>query len=455
MKRWFRTMSVAALLAASTAMPALAQIGTAITYQGRLELAGAVVNSTVDLQFRLFTSPTGSTQVGTTQNFSNMPLTDGLFTVPLDFGAGAFNGEARHLEIAVRAPAGTGNFVILTPRQSLTAAPYALKVPGVDGHSLDAADGSPTDALFVNSGGDVGIGTTSPLGRLDVRSGNNSYVRVDNVNGDLHMNGGTDKVAGVYNDSAGVDARMDFIVNGGAHMVVNGGGGVGVGTVNPLRRFTVVDGGIFTARFENTHPIGSVVEFSNTTAGTTWELGVSGVQPPAGTLPGSMYFYRQGSTELAMTIAPNSWVGLGISDPGFRLDLPNIANADGRGRANAWTTYSSIRWKDNVKTLENALDTVKQLRGVSFDWNEDHGGAHDIGFVAEEVGKVLPELVTWEQDGQWAKSLAYDRITAVAIEAIKEQQAQIESLRQANAGLEARVQDLLQRVEAIEAAAAR
>ncbi len=136
----------------------------------------------------------------------------------------------------------------------------------------------------------------------------------------------------------------------------------------------------------------------------------------------------------------------------MRLDLPNIANADGRGRANAWTTYSSIRWKDNVQTLEGALDKVRQLRGVSFDWNAEHGGAHDIGFVAEEVGKVVPEIVTWENDGTWAKSLAYDRITALAVEAIKEQQRQIESLQQANADMQERIEDLMQRVAAIEAA---
>ncbi len=456
MRRYFRRMSAAALVAASMALPALgqAQVGSGITYQGRLELSGAPVNTTADFQFRLFTAPTGGAQIGSTLNLSNASVVDGVFTAPLDFGAGAFNGEARHLEIAVRSPANTGNFVILTPRQALTAAPYALKVPGIDGHSLDAADGSPVDALFVNDSGDVGIGTNNPQGRFDLRSGNGSYVRVDSVNGDLHMNGGSDKVAGIYNDSTGLDAATAIVVNGAAQMVVNGGGGVGIGTFNPLRRFTVVDGGIFTARFENTHPIGSVVEFRNTTSDSTWELGVTGNQPPAGMPAGAMYFYHQGTSDIAMAIAPNSWVGLGVPDPAFRLELPNIANADGRARANQWVTFSSARWKENVQTIEGALDKVKRLRGVTFDWKPEHGGAHDVGFVAEEVGKVVPEIVTWEKDGTWAQGLAYDRITALAVEAIKEQQRQSESLQQANAVMQEQIEDLMQRVAAIEAGAA-
>jgi hypothetical protein len=150
-----------------------------------------------------------------------------------------------------------------------------------------------------------------------------------------------------------------------------------------------------------------------------------------------------------MTLAPNSWIGLGVTDPQFRLELPNIGNADGRARANQWVTYSSIRWKDNVKTLEGALDKVMHLRGVSFDWKPEHGGTHDIGFVAEEVGKVVPELVTWEKDGQWAQGLAYDRVTALTVEAIKEQQTQIEGNQRRIDGLLQESAELQAKVEAL------
>jgi hypothetical protein len=71
----------------------------------------------------------------------------------------------------VRSPAGGGSFTTLSQRQKLTAAPYALKVPGIDGFSLDAADGGPTDALFVDNAGKVGIGTNAPFNKLHVIGG--------------------------------------------------------------------------------------------------------------------------------------------------------------------------------------------------------------------------------------------------------------------------------------------
>lgn len=71
--------------------------------------------------------------------------------VSLEFGASAFTGDKRWLEIAVRSPAGSGSFTTLTPRQPLTASPYALKALGVDGHSLDGSDGSPANALLVDA----------------------------------------------------------------------------------------------------------------------------------------------------------------------------------------------------------------------------------------------------------------------------------------------------------------
>ena len=431
MKKSLRYLSAAALFAASLAAPAMSQTspGTAITYQGRLELAGVPVNSTADLQFRLFDAPMAGDQVGLTQSFTNVSVVNGAFTKAIDFGADAFNGSARWLEVAVRSPANSGNYVILTPRQSITPAPYALKVPGIDGHSLNALDGSPMDAVFVNNVGDVGVGTTSPLGRLDVRAGNSSYFRMDSTNGDLHVNGGTDAVFGLYNDSTSSSARTEIILNNQPHLVVNKLGGVGIGTTTPARRLSVLDGGIYTAKLENTHPIGAVVEFRSAAADTTWELGVSGTQSPLPVAAGSMYFFRQGHTEPCITVDPNGLLGVGTPTPGYRLDLPNIASVDGRGRANRWDTYSSIRWKDNVRPLENALDSVLQLRGVSFDWKAEHGGGHEIGFVAEEVGAVVPELVTWEEDGKDAKGLAYDRISALTVEAIKEQQRQIEALQ--------------------------
>lgn len=90
------------------------------------------------------------------------------------------------------------------------------------------------------------------------------------------------------------------------------------------------------------------------------------------------------------------------------------------------------------------MDKVRQLRGVSFDWTES--GSHDIGMIAEEVGRVIPEIVDYEANGTDAKSLAYDRLVALLVEALKEQDARIVELEQALA-----CQDRLeQRLGAIE-----
>jgi hypothetical protein len=105
---------------------AQAPVGTAFTYQGQLKQGGLPLTNTADFQFSLWDALTTGTQIGTTQSASGVSIANGLFTVTLDFGAGVFPGDARWLEIAVRSPAGGGSYTTLSPRQELTATPYAL-----------------------------------------------------------------------------------------------------------------------------------------------------------------------------------------------------------------------------------------------------------------------------------------------------------------------------------------
>ena len=81
-------------------------------------------------------------------------------------------------------------------------------------------------------------------------------------------------------------------------------------------------------------------------------------------------------------------------------------------------------------SISNALDKVSRLQGVYYDWKGDTGGKHDIGFIAEDVGKVLPELVSWDADGENASGMDYARVNALLVEAIKEQQKEIDELKQ-------------------------
>lgn len=106
-----------------------AALGTAFTYQGQLQHSGTAENDTCDVQFTLYDAASGGTQVGSTQTLTPVSVANGLFTVQLDFGGGVFNGNDRWLQIAVRCPVGGGSYTTLTPRQPLTAAPYALYSP--------------------------------------------------------------------------------------------------------------------------------------------------------------------------------------------------------------------------------------------------------------------------------------------------------------------------------------
>jgi len=105
------------------------------------------------------------------------------------------------------------------------------------------------------------------------------------------------------------------------------------------------------------------------------------------------------------------------------------------------TTTSDRRLKDNIVPLTGALDKVKALRGVEYDWNATgRKGQHDIGVIAQEVEEILPELVREKklQTGEFAdtdedtnyKTVDYEKLTAVLIEAVKEQQEQIQKLTQ-------------------------
>src|SRR5438128_2584417 len=104
--------------------------GTSFTYQGRLQDGGTAANGSYDLQFTLWDALSGGSQQPqpspVTVTRSAVAVTNGIFAVQLDFGANAFPGADRFLEIGVR-PAGSGSFTILSPRQQITSTPYATR----------------------------------------------------------------------------------------------------------------------------------------------------------------------------------------------------------------------------------------------------------------------------------------------------------------------------------------
>lgn len=125
-------LGVAMVVAAAGGFAArAADMGTAFTYQGSLEKpAGTPVTGVnCEFVFGLFDDPTTGIALAS-QDIPNVPVDGGVFTVPIDFGAGAFKGTARWLQVVVKCPSDSG-YVLLLPRVALTPAPYALALPGL------------------------------------------------------------------------------------------------------------------------------------------------------------------------------------------------------------------------------------------------------------------------------------------------------------------------------------
>lgn len=215
--------------------------GTAFTYQGRLTASSVPQNGSYDLTFSLYDAALGGNALGTPVSTSAVSVINGVFTVVLDFGGGVFDGRPLWLEIGVR-PANIGNFNTLSPRQALTASPYAffaaspqgpagtpgsvwregLGVPsnltGIDGDFyLDGATGnvyqraSGSYNVLCNIKGQNGTnGTNGAPGAPGSvwREGSGAPANTLGVNGDFYLNGATGDVylraSGTYSPVANI-----------------------------------------------------------------------------------------------------------------------------------------------------------------------------------------------------------------------------------------------------------
>jgi len=155
----FRTVLVLiVLMVLSPALARAAPLGTAFTYQGELTQSGGPANGSFGMRFLLYDSPGGSNTLGGL--ILPVAVTNGLFTVELDFGVNVFTGEDRWLEVIVEG-------VTLSPRHRLSPTPYSLQTRGI----------------YVDQALNVGIGTTSPTGKLHVSGppGDGSVILPDDA----------------------------------------------------------------------------------------------------------------------------------------------------------------------------------------------------------------------------------------------------------------------------------
>jgi hypothetical protein len=152
----------------------------------------------------------------------------------------------------------------------------------------------------------------------------------------------------------------------------------------------------------------------------------------------------------AVTVLKNGNIGIGTSSPGYKLTINGTAWCS----SGNWTG-SDLRWKKNINQLSDILPLVLKLTPVSYQLRTDEfpvlgftEGQH-IGLIAQEVEKIIPQIVSTDNDGY--KGIAYDKLSALLVQALKEQQQQIESQQQENWELKSEMQSLKADMEALKA----
>lgn len=202
-------------------------------------------------------------------------------------------------------------------------------------------------------------------------------------------------------------------------------GQTGIGTSTPVNKFEVVTTSADPASSGAT--ANGNLRLGPATGSHVMDFGLSS---------SSTFGWLQMRSKLAygtfynLAINPNGgFVGIGTSTPTARLQVA------GDIIANSIAGSSDARFKTNITPILHPLAKVLQLRGVNFDWDQKQfpqrsfSSQRALGFIAQEVEKVVPEVVQTEQTVEGYKSVQYDKVVALLVEAIKEQQRQIDQLK--------------------------
>lgn len=257
------------------------------TYQGRLTDGGTPANGNYDLQFALFDAADGNNQIGQTKTVSSVPVSVGVFTVTLDFGANAFSGANRFLAISAR-PSGAGAFTLLTPRQSITATPYAVR-------SLNAAAADTANNAQQLAGVDASQYVKTNDARLsdarDPKAGNSNYVQ----------------------NSTSQQAATNFNISGNG----TAGGTLSGNTVNAASQYNLGGQKILSLSSDNSLSLGSsgnvgigIVSNSKLAVAGTVESTAGGFKFPDGSVQ--------------TTAAPKTYITKGLAD--LELDHGGYTN---------------------------------------------------------------------------------------------------------------------------------
>lgn len=260
---------------------------TDFTYQGYLEDTGMPVNDTCDMQFTLYDALTLGNVIGKVQTITNIAVSDGIFTVMLDFEAEAFDGIDHYLEIAIDCKQ-SGNYATLSPRQAITPAPYALGMyglrtipnatsPNIIGGRADNFIISDAAGATISGGGSsanlnrifdnygtIGGGSGNQAGTDDAISTNAQFTTI----GGGFSNDAIDAYSTVGGGRNNIAAGENAIVSGGFSNDADGmSATVGGGSYNDARvDYTTIGGGWYNEATADSATIGG--GFSNQALGS-------------------------------------------------------------------------------------------------------------------------------------------------------------------------------------------
>jgi hypothetical protein len=291
--------------------------------------------------------------------------------------------------------------------------------------------------------GQTGIGTTTPAVKLHVKS-NGSTFRLegtDHVFMELFPQGAATRYAYIGYPGAS-STQLTFMnlfstgniawgTNNVSRMFLASDGKLSIGTSTAATTLTVgaADGtvaGEITLNPSTTQYEGGQITMKKSLVGSTsdWTIDQYGT-----TASDARLRFFSSSESNGFVIKENGFIGMGTSAPTVRLQV------SGDIIANSIAGSSDIRFKKDISPIDNPLAKVIALRGVNFNWNTSDfpqrmfSEKRTMGFIAQEVEKVVPEIVQTENTAEGYKSVQYDKVVALLVEAVKAQQKQIQQLK--------------------------
>ncbi len=303
------------------------------------------------------------------------------------------------------------------PNETVTPSPQANQT--VDGDIVFTSPGQftyPRDIrLSDNFGGLRFFGadslTTSPAGAAIQFFGNNASP----FNGQLYLDSGALNTAALIFRTAPTGGTITERMR----IAANGNIGIG-GVMNPLRAVQIGESpdAAFTIEPSVGSPNAGVIRFGDNTG---WQLLIGRSRE----FSGGPLNTGIANTFLTIKDAGEVVVDGRLSFIPINGGISSVCRTGGIPGTLAFCS-SSLRYKTAVQPFAAGLELVRRLRPISFTWKSD--GTRDLGLAAEEVAQVEPRLVTHNPKGE-VEGVKYDHLNVVLLNAIKEQQAQIESLK--------------------------